>query len=482
MASGKIITYLYPILVYLGIDLIDSSYLLYLSSENIYDTIEYILPIYKVKNLPCSCVACRGILKNFLMEKYSSEKTKFLCLHNLINAKNYMKKVIQYLNYEDFRSFVEKSSFNNTNLISMLRILDKQYFNVIKFEYPLTQKNKVINCLGAISYYRPDFQEFRERTIKNFEPESFTSLLILFPCSATKPYSVSKSHKQFLSVLRKFPQFPSFQEVILTSPLGAIPRQLEDIYPVNSYNIPVTGDWDEEEIKISSDMLFHLLQKYDKSIPIVAHLEEMYIEIVNRALKRLDRNCYFSELHNKITSKESLASLENNILKVKDLIKTSEFHSKDIDVSKTWNRKIIKILDYQFGIGSGLKILSKGFKIKIKKDQKTINIIDLKTNESLGNFFKSTGQIMLTIKGAQLLKRFSDLNSNVIVFNGEKINGNTLFRPGVLHYTADLIPGSNIIILDQERRDVIGVGNLLVGSNYIKNSSTGRIAKIYEHI
>ncbi|MFX0073368.1 MAG: hypothetical protein ACFFAO_20000, partial [Candidatus Hermodarchaeota archaeon] len=44
MASGKIIPKFFPILIYLGIDLIDCSYLLYLSSENFYDTIEYLLP------------------------------------------------------------------------------------------------------------------------------------------------------------------------------------------------------------------------------------------------------------------------------------------------------------------------------------------------------------------------------------------------------------------------------------------------------
>jgi archaeosine synthase len=363
----------------------------------------------------------------------------------------------------------------------MLRILDREYFNIIKFESPITQKNKIINCLGAVSYYRPDFQEFRERIIKNFEPETFTNLIILFPCSATKPYSVSKSHKKFLGVLRKFPQFPNFQEIILTSPLGAIPRQLEDIYPVNSYNIPVTGDWDEEEIKISSEMLFQLLRKYDENIPILAHLEGMYNEIVTRALDRLDRNCYFSEFYDKITSKDSLTSLEDNILKFKDFIKESEFQSKESDFSKTWFRKIFKILDYQFGIGSGQKILSKGVKIDIKKDKEVVNIVDLKNNETLGSFIKANGQILLTIKGAQLLKPFSDLNSNIIVFNGKEISGNTLFRPGVLHYSADLIPNSNIIILDQEKRDVIGVGNLLVGYNFIKNSSTGRVAKIYEH-
>ena len=123
MASGRIIPKFYPILIYLGVDLIDSSYLLYLSAENFYDTIEYLLPIYKVRYLPCACVACKGKLKNLFDIKYSSEKIDLLCLHNLISATNYMNKINQYLNYEDYRAFVEKSTFDETNLISISVIL-----------------------------------------------------------------------------------------------------------------------------------------------------------------------------------------------------------------------------------------------------------------------------------------------------------------------------------------------------------------------
>ena len=95
MASGRIIPKYFPILIYLGIDLIDSSYLLFLTSENFYDTIEFLLPIHKVKYFPCSCVACQTKLKNFQSMKYSDEIFDYLCLHNLIAAKTYMNKIKQ---------------------------------------------------------------------------------------------------------------------------------------------------------------------------------------------------------------------------------------------------------------------------------------------------------------------------------------------------------------------------------------------------
>jgi len=479
IASGRIIPKFYPLLIYLGIDLIDSSYLLYLSSENFYNALEYLLPVYKIKYLPCSCRACRGKLKNLLEEKYSSEKINLLSLHNLISAKTYMNKIIQYLNYEDFRAFVEKSSLDDTNLISMLRILDRDYFDLFKYETPITQKNKKVNCLGALSYYRPDFREFRERVIKTFEPEQQTRLIILFPCSAGKPYSESKSHKKFLTVLRKYPEFPDFQEIILTSPLGAIPRQLENIYPANSYDISVTGEWSEEELNISADMLVKLLEKYSPSIPVICHLEGGYLEIVNRTKKKLKHEFYFTEITQKLTTKESLLSLKSLIdSKIKDF-NPNDIISKDLYLSKSWDRKFIKILDYQYGQGSGVKILKNGIKLRKGKSHTKIEIKDAKSNNSLGFFNYSTGQIDLTIKGAYLLAPFSEL-AKFIVFNGKKMSGNTLFRPGVLEFSRNLIPYDNVIILDEDKENIIGVGHVIVGSNVIRNTKTGRVAIVYE--
>ncbi|MFX1426206.1 MAG: DUF5591 domain-containing protein [Promethearchaeota archaeon] len=481
MASGRILPKFYPILVYLGVDLIDSTFLLFLSAESFYDTIEYLLPIYKVKYLPCSCVACKGNLKNLHDVKHSLDKIDLLCLHNLISANNYTRKVKQYLRFEDYRAFVEKSSLDDTNIISILKILDRDYFDIMRYETPITQKGKKIQCLGPSSYNRPDFREFRERTVNVFKPEEWTTLVILLPCSAKKPYSASKSHKSFHKSIRKFPEFPSFQEIVITSPLGAIPRQLENIYPINSYDISVTGNWDEEEKKITSEMLLDLLNKYDKSIPIICHLEGDYLDIAKKIKANLAHNFYFSVVNENPTSNESLMMLEKQIQEHKNDYKPNKDLSRGSYLSKTWIRKFIFILDYQFGVGSGNKIIKNDLILKKVKANQQINLIDINTMENLGSFITSTGQISLTINGMNRLdqKPFS-MDSNTIVFDGEIIRGNNLFRTGILDYSLNLIPESYVNIIDKARNNIIGVGKLIVGANFIKNSKTGRIVEIYE--
>ncbi|MFX0163725.1 MAG: DUF5591 domain-containing protein [Candidatus Hodarchaeota archaeon] len=481
MASGRIIPKFYPILVYLGVDLIDSTYLLYLSAENFYDTIEYLLPIYKVKYLPCSCVACKGNLKKLYEVKHSPEKIDLICLHNLITANNYMMKIKQYLQHEDYRAFVEKSSLDATTIISTLKILDKEFFNLIRYETPITQKDKKIKCFGPISYNRPDFREFRERVINNFEPEAWTTLIVLLPCSAKKPYSSSKSHKLFYRAIRKFSEFPNFQEIIITSPLGAIPRQLENVYPVNSYDISVTGEWDSEEIQITSDMLTNLLKKYNQSIPIICHLEREYYKIVKKVESNLPYTFFFSDIKGKPTSKESLESLEKLIHKHKnDFIPEKRLFKGDY-LLKTWIRKFNKILDYQFGIGTGEKVVTVDLQLRKIKSYFQIELIDYKTKVKLGTFDAVTGQISLTITGMnKLAQKPFPIQSNIIIFDGQGIQGNTLFRIGVLDYSLNLIPNNHVIIIDKEKSNIIAVGRLIVGTNYIKNSKTGRIVEIYE--
>ena len=479
MVSGRIIPKFYPILIYLGVDLIDASYLLYLSAEKLYDTIEYLLPIYKIKYFPCPCTICKGKLRLSLSEKDSSEKIEQLTLHNIISAYTYMHKIKLYMRTEDFRGFIEKSSYDDMNVISMLRVLDNQYFNDLKFETPLTQINKVINCRGPLSYNRPDFQEFRERLIKRFTPELWTKLIIILPCSAKKPYSESRSHQKFHSVTRNYRDFPDFQEIILTSPLGAIPRQLENIYPVNSYDISVTGEWDSEEITIASNMLISLLEKFDERIPVLCHVKDSgYLKIIENARSRLKNDFYFTEVEKNLTTKESLLSLDEKIQELKDLYHQDNVIPDNKNFLKTLTRKFFKIIDYQFGSNTGKKLFYNGIKTWRNKRSHQIEIRDLLTREVLGKFNFNSGQIELNLIGANRLLPFSE-NSNFIVFDGEKIKGNTLFRPGIVSFSPTLVPKDNAVIFDKNKEKIIGLGSLIVGSNYIKNSKTGKIANVY---
>ena len=52
----------------------------------------------------------------------------------------------------------------------------------------------------------------------------------------------------------------SAHEVIVTSPLGLVPRDLEEVWPAGYYDIPVTGDWTQVNDRVTK-MLDSLFQK-----------------------------------------------------------------------------------------------------------------------------------------------------------------------------------------------------------------------------
>jgi len=481
IASGKILPKYYPMLVYLGFDVIDATYLFILSCDNFYNIDEKLIPLYKMRFLPCSCKFCQSISPEMLQQKQNEENLVFLYRHNLLSALSYMNKVKQYLTTEDFRELVEKSSLNDSYLTSMLKVLDREYFDTIRQYTPLYQKLKKISCPSELSFYRPDFHEFRQRVVNNFTPEEFTNLIVLFPCSAKKPYSSSKSHKKLLRILRDTARskFPNIQEFILTSPLGIIPRQLENIYPANSYDISVTGLWNEEEIRITSDMLISFLSKYPNAIPIIAHVDSNYIPIIERAQEHLKLNIFYTDTSMGVTEKNSLILLQEMIEKfigkfdVKE--KTPILNKK----TSSETRKISAIIDYYFGKDFSKEIITKNVKIIKHKNKDLQFVYDKNTNRLIGKFRQSTGQFLLTIKAVENLLPLDKIK-NFIIFNGNLIKGTTIFKPGILEYGSDLQPNDTVIVLNNSKNKIIGMGTMLVGTDFIKNSKTGRIVDIYE--
>ena len=47
-------------------------------------------------------------------------------------------------------------------------------------------------------------------------------------------------------------------ELMVTSPLGIVPRELEDLWPAGHYDVPVTGDWSADELNRIHDLVSDL--------------------------------------------------------------------------------------------------------------------------------------------------------------------------------------------------------------------------------
>jgi archaeosine synthase len=138
-----------------------------------------------------------------------------------------------------------------------------------------------LRCHSYSSRNDPLIQDWRKRvSSEHTPPEHQSKVLLLLPCSATKPYRLSSSHKRFGRSITT----NAVHEVMVTAPLGLVPRELEDIWPAGNYDIPVTGDWDSDELIVIRSMLSEYISRNNYS-RIINHsgidIELESIEIVD---------------------------------------------------------------------------------------------------------------------------------------------------------------------------------------------------------
>lgn len=329
-ASGVIRDY--ALLVYAGVDLFDSSQLIMHARKGNFLT-EY-GPVEKERwsRDRCRCPAC-----------YTGEGTGFTnrLAHNYYAALQELSVIREFISRGRLRHLVEMRVRSKPELVSILRVLDRDH-------YPFFRKHAQFNGGGisgvssetlnspAVTYYRERIRDYRK-------PSS--SILILLPCSARKPYSLSQSHKKFIRITSEYRAYA--HEMIITSPLGLVPRELESYYPPADYDISVTGAWSHEEQNMVREILHSYLQENDYEA-IINHTP---YDFISEYLT--DWNAMDTVVDHRPSSGESLHSLDETLKSlVSDPTKTGSEGNTDrrpFSISD-WKRDMFRNMwRFQFG-------------------------------------------------------------------------------------------------------------------------------------
>ena len=180
-------------------------------------------------------------------------------------------KVARFIGAGRLRELVDHRSFSSADEVAALRIFDAEGYGYQEECCSTTGCRFSCNTVQALR--RPDIARYQKVLSERYVVPSHKKVLLLLPCSAKKPYHTSKTHKLFASAIHTASHDTLVHEVIVTSPLGIVPRELDAMYPANSYDIPVTGEWKCEEKATIRRMLKELLEKghYEK---VVCHLGE----------------------------------------------------------------------------------------------------------------------------------------------------------------------------------------------------------------
>ncbi|HDO19391.1 MAG TPA: hypothetical protein ENG74_01560 [Thermoplasmatales archaeon] len=441
------------LLAYLGIDMVDclvaissarQGYLLFPEGEYHKDELDEKI---------CFCPACSRY------ERAGDMGFSDILEHNYTMLFRELNLVVNAIRRGRLRELVEKRIMNSTDLAEKFRILNEKHYEFIEERTPILKRSKLL-AISRDSLSYPEIVRFRYRVINRYRKPDCARILVLLPCSARKPYYLSKSHKLFRKIILSCNNPWVVHEVIVTSPLGLVPRELELIYPASNYDIPVTGHWYDEEMSMIKEMLASFLQinTYDA---VISHLP---LEL--DSLVRDVHNDTLSTCKEKPTSRESLENLRNAL---KELITDYEFVPSDVRY-----RKLIKcIAEYQFGRRIAERIIEGHTAIKGKYP----NLKLIKDGKQVVALSGERGLLSLTLEGGKIL---AEMNVNYIRTKEDvKLKG-SLLAAGITDADPNIRIEDEVVIIKDE--NVFAVGTAKMNGKEMMELSYGEAVRIRHHV
>ena len=465
LGFGRIEPFMVPILYYLGFDVIDIGWA---SNAALHKIRLWSMKTEKItkstKPRYCPCTACSETAD--LRELSDDALIQTLTSHNVSLYKSILSECTHSMNNGKLRGLVESYTHANPTSAVLLRKVDKQIYPFIE-EFTLTTGNVTVPLIGPESYNAPAIRRFRECLIERYHPPPQKRVILLLPCSARKPYSDSKSHRRFAHAIQSSLGKARFNlaEVILTSPLGVVPRELERIFPASRYDIPVTGDWDSEELEIASRALIQHLSKFDKSAVVVAHLSGGYRDIIIQAEPEISQSIIYTTENESSTSRNALRALEEVLMDLKNILSL-------VDGPPLFLQETLRATaDYQFGRGAGIALIPDAAHIRGKLYRTVLCQIE---NQQTCAFVAENGILSLTLEGG---RRIQPLDRYWVRYEGKTLKGGSLFAIGVNEADPGIRPGDEVIITNTDGQ-VLAVGRSEMSGREMCEFRKGRAVSI----
>jgi archaeosine synthase len=447
------------LLFYLGVDIIDNLNAVIKGYQGIYQMEEGELSLSEMEELPCNCSVCSSMSIDELMGR--EDRALLIAKHNELLLAKEVKKVTARIRAGNLREYVEMRARASTFLTAVLRIMDLNEEKYFELRTPVARKQCMIaNTMESLK--RIEVKRFANRVIERYEPP-VRQILLLLPCSARKPYSKSRSHKKFIDAIGAYRG--CIHELILTSPLGVVPRELEVVYPAAFYDIPVTGYWDLEEREwVASCLRAYLTRNIGKYELIVAHLGGAYKEICSSVTDDMGiETRYTCKEGENVTSRKALDRLSAGIAAL----------GSESQLGFEQKASVIRaIADYQFGIGAGRELVTQreGERIKIRGKFPLYKLsLD---GEVIARIVPEYGSLALSISGA---RRISNMLASYTVEIGNFVPKGSVLAPGVVNANEQIRVNDEVIFCGAK---AFGVGRAKMSGREMVESHRGAAVQV----
>ena len=371
-----------------------------------------------------------------------------------------LAKVRMFIRADRLRELADQRSFSSPSNVALLRLYDQNAYGYA--EETCSTVGCRFSCNSTQALRRPDLKRYRDR-MRDYRKPEHKRILLLLSCSAKKPYHISKTHRAFASAIHTAQHDTLVHEVIVTSPLGMVPRELDACYPANSYDIPVTGEWKCEERAMIREMVGSLIQQgYDK---VICHLGDDY-ELVE-GLAEMECTVVGDP-----TSPKSLENLDK-------ALRAAAKGMEPVDYLVDRNNLARGLLEFQFGRDIADILMDENtyaigkfpYWKFIREDPE-----DRKKKTQLGMMTPERGMVSLTLEGAEILAEAGYATVEIMDF---ELKGN-LFAVGVIRADPRIRIGDEaIIVCDGQVR---GVGVAMMCGREMTDLKRGIAVKVRHKI
>lgn len=396
------------------------------------------------EELVCHCPECH---ERKVDDGSFEERLESVYRHNLWMLREELASIRHYLAVGRLREYVEaKMGFSSWACVA-LSLLDSMYERVEPFVHVYSATSLQANT--ELSLRRVEVVRFANRVVERFMPRTCDTLVVL-PCSARKPYSTSPSHRAFMRITGRF----DVQEVIITSPLGVVPRELELVYPCAHYDIPVSGVWSEDEIAWGTRCLTRFLERthYEN---VVVHAEGGFLEVCKRAAAQMGYEPTYT-CEGVPTSAESLRALKETLERVAQPAPRRELE----DVVRA-------MCGYQFGAGLSEHLIRGDIRLEGRYPR-------LRVYEDGRHLFSTVpehGKLSLSVLAGERLLRCNAYKVEIEEF----VPHGSITVRGITSVSPEVRAGDEVVFYGER---CMGVGTALMGATEMQTSTYGAAVSV----
>lgn len=423
------------VLVYAGIDVVDSSRMRLDSARGLFHSADGPMPFEQADRAACGCPAC--------------VEGADLTAHNDFALHREVLLVRNHLTHGRLRELVERRLANAPWNTAVIRHLDLREYGLVE-PYASVAGGPML-AYAHESLHRPEVVRFRRRLRERYRKPPSARILLLLPCSARKPYSASRSHRRFRDAILAAGNPSAVHEVIVTSPLGLIPRELERFHPARDYDIPVTGDWSRDEAAVVADDLRAFLEanRYDS---VIAHLGPE-APIVRDVVPDV-----VSTTKDRPTSDDSLVSLQRTL---GELTKGLD----RIPLGARFSEDMANVATFQFGEPGRRLVEGARFRGRFP----AVRVLRGETQVAM---YTDRGMLSLTLAGGEIL---SKQDAHWVEIEDFHPVGN-VFAIGVEGAAPEVRPGDEVVV--RHRDEVRAVGTARLSAREMRDLERGEAVHV----